>query len=184
MILGAKHVARGALWGLLLLTACTAAKVVRKSPQNEISGWIRVFGVTKGVVLVGPAGDFDADNGRVKHNGIRGCVRDVGQEGLEPGEDEDSGDFVDFVLRGASSGRYTLWIAATRADTVTISVEKMVRETVVECGQMLEPRPLVAGRRYRVDIDIASVGVASPCGVLVGPIVEASWPGRLRSSLP
>jgi hypothetical protein len=172
------------LCGLLCLLSCTAGKSVPRPPPGEVSGWIQVFGVATGVVLMGPGGGYDADNGRSKQERITGCVREVGRDGQEPGEDEDNGDYVYFLLHGAPRGHYTLWIAATRSDTVTIAVEKFGRGAVVECGQLLKPHELFAGKRYRVDVDINNPAVVSKCGIRLGPLTEARWPRRFRSLLP
>jgi hypothetical protein len=143
---------RVTLCALLLLLSCNAGKSVPKPPPAEVSGWIQVFGVATGVVLTGPGGGYDADNGRSKHEGIAGCVREVGRDGQEPGEDEDNGDYVYFLLDGAPRGHYTLWIAATRPDTMTIAAEKFGRGAVVECGQVSKPQMLVARKTYGASV--------------------------------
>jgi hypothetical protein len=184
MIVLAKGYGRAILSGAVLLLSCDLGRSEPKPMSDKVSGSIQVFGLATGVVLVGPGGEYDAANGPSNRHGIPGCVRDVSQDNQETGEEPDLGVYVDFILHDSESGHYTLWIAASRPDTVTIEVQRFSLGTVVQCAAGLKEQVLVAGKRYRVDVDIANPAVVSKCGIRLGPLTEARWPRRFRSLLP
>jgi len=153
-----------------------------KSP-DIINGHLRIDGVRELVVLFDPQGRTDLVRGDKATHSIPGCKRDVGLRGLEPGEDEDSGDYVEFIFSKLVAGRYTLWMRPDSVVTAQLSGQlfKNPNGASVPCGPMGAEVQLQAHQWYRVDVVLGAKTAADTCGYSLSAPIKAQAPSSLRS---
>lgn len=153
-----------------------------KSP-DMVNGHLRIDGVRELVVLLDSQGRKDYVRGDKATHSIPGCKRDVGLEGPEVGEDEDSGDYVEFVFSKLPAGRYTVWIRPDNVVTTQLSGQLFWNPTgaSVPCGLVGAEQQLEAHHWYRVDVMLGARTATDTCGYSVGVPIKAQAPSVLRS---
>lgn len=153
-----------------------------RSPEIII-GHLRVDGVRELVVLVDPQGRPDLVRGDKATHSISGCKRDVGRQGLEPGEDEDSGDYVEFIFSKLQAGRYTLWMRPDSVVTAQLSGQRFKNPNGASflCGPMGPEVQLEAHNWYRADVTLGAKTAADTCGFSLGVPIKAQAPSSLRA---
>jgi hypothetical protein len=152
-----------------------------KSP-GIVTGHLRIDGVWEVVALLDPQGRMDYVRCDRATHAIPGCKRDVGRQGLEVGEDEDSGDYVEFVLTKLAAGHYTLWIQPDSLATAQVSGQLFWNPNgaSVPCGPEGPEMQLQAHQWYRVDVALGTKTTADTCGFTVGDPMKAAAPSALK----
>ena len=168
------------------LIVATSSECKPSSAGNSpgiINGHLRIDGVRELVVLFDPQGRTDCVRGDKATHSIPGCKRDVGRQGREVGEDEDSGDYVEFSFSKLLAGRYTVWIRPDSVVTAQLSGQLFWNPTgpSVPCGPMGAEVNLQAHQWYRVDLVLGAKTQTDTCGFKLGTPVKAEAPNFVKS---
>ena len=147
-----------------------------------INGHLRIDGVWEVVALFDPQGRIDYVRGGKATHGIPGCKRNVGRQGLEVGEDEDSGDYVEFVFTKVPVGHYMLWIRPDSLATAQLSGQLFWNPNgaSVPCGPMGPEVQLQAQQWYRAAVVLSAKTLADTCGFTLGNPTKAQAPSVLK----
>lgn len=169
--------------GLLGATSSMCKPSAGGKSAVVVDGHLRIDGVRELVVLLDQTGRTDWARGDTASHSIPGCKRDVGRQGREVGEEEDSGDYVEFSFAKLLAGRYTLWIRPDIAVTTQLSGQLFWNPTgaSVPCGVVGAEVQLQAHEWYRVDVTLGAKTAADTCGYSLGAPIKAQAPAALRS---